>query len=94
MVVCFSTLFSDELQAGYTPAIGKRKAVPGRGQRPRNIGCPLSVWHNPLQGFGRGLATIATEQNPGASNALVLAEKRRRDEEAATSGAIVAAASS
>jgi outer membrane protein assembly factor BamB len=49
------------------------------------------MWHNPLQGFGRGLATIATEQNPGASNALVLAEKRRRDEEAAASGAVVAA---
>ena len=38
-------------------------------------------WHNPLKGFGRGLATIATEESPGGSNMLVLAEKLRRDEE-------------
>lgn len=47
------------------------------------------VWHNPLKGFGRGLVTIATERNPGGSNAPVLAEKRRRDEEAAASSAAV-----
>jgi outer membrane protein assembly factor BamB len=40
-------------------------------------------WHNPLKGFGLGLATIATEQNPGSGNAPVLAEKRRRDAQAA-----------
>jgi outer membrane protein assembly factor BamB len=48
------------------------------------------LWHNPLKGFGTGLATIATEHNPGEGNALVLAEKRRRDEAAAASSAVVA----
>ncbi len=49
-------------------------------------------WHNPLKGFGTGLATIATEATTGAVNAQVLAEKRRRDEEeAAASAGIVAA---
>ena len=43
------------------------------------------MWHNPLKGFGLGLATIATEYNPGDGNAPVLAEKRRRDEQAAAS---------
>ena len=50
-----------------------------------------ALWHNPLKGFGLGLATIATEHNPGDGNAPVLAEKRRRDEAAAASGAVVAA---
>ena len=49
------------------------------------------LWHNPLKGFGTGLAIIATERNPADGNAPVLAEKRRRDEEAAASGAVVAA---
>ena len=48
------------------------------------------MWHNPLKGFGRGLATIATSQNPEAGNALALAEKRRRDEQAAASGTVLA----
>ncbi len=51
----------------------------------------ILMWHNPLKGFGTGLATIATEHNPGGLNAPVLAEKRRRDEEAAASAAAVAA---
>src|SRR6266536_5972717 len=34
-------------------------------------------WHNPLKGFGTGLATIATEPSAGSSNAPALAEKRR-----------------
>ena len=42
-----------------------------------------ALWHNPLKGFGMGLATIATEHNPGDGNAPVLAEKRRRDAQAA-----------
>jgi hypothetical protein len=46
------------------------------------------MWHNPLKGFGTGLATIATEHKPGDGNAPVLAEKRRRDEEAASSSAV------
>jgi outer membrane protein assembly factor BamB len=49
-----------------------------------------TLWHNPLKGFGVGLAAIATEHNVGSGNAPVLAEKRRRDEEAAASGAVVA----
>ena len=49
-----------------------------------------SMWHNPLKGFGRGLATIATECNPG-SDAPVLAEKHRRDQAAAASAVVVAA---
>jgi outer membrane protein assembly factor BamB len=49
-------------------------------------------WHNPLKGFGTGLATIATESNPGGGVAAVLAEKRRQDEqEAAASGTASAA---
>ncbi len=48
-------------------------------------------WHNPLKGFGRGLATIATDACPGGANALALAQKRRRDEEAAASAGAVAA---
>ena len=51
-----------------------------------------ALWHNPLKGFGTGLATFATEQNPGSGNAPVLSDKRRRDEAAAASAAVVAAA--
>jgi outer membrane protein assembly factor BamB len=51
----------------------------------------IRMWHNPLKGFGTGLATIATEYNPGSGNAPVLAEKCRRDQEAAASAAVVAA---
>ncbi len=47
----------------------------------------IRMWHNPLKGFGTGLATIATESSPGDSNELVLAEKSRRDEAAAASSA-------
>jgi outer membrane protein assembly factor BamB len=46
-----------------------------------------ALWHNPLKGFGTGLATIATEPNLGSGNPPVLAEKRRRDEQAAASAA-------
>ena len=49
------------------------------------------LWHNPLKGFGRGLATIVTEQATDSGNAPVSAEKRRRDEQAAASTAGVAA---
>ena len=41
-------------------------------------------WHNPLKGFGLGLATIATEPNAGSGNAPALAEKQRRDAAAAS----------
>ncbi len=45
-------------------------------------------WHNTLKGFGRGLATIATEDNSRIGSAPVLAEKRLRDEQAAASAAV------
>ena len=51
-----------------------------------------ALWHNPLKGFGLGLATIATEHNPGDGNAPVLTEKRRRDEAAAASSAVAVTA--
>jgi outer membrane protein assembly factor BamB len=50
-----------------------------------------ALWHNPLKGFGLGLATIATEPDPGTANALVLAEKRRRDAAASAAAASAAA---
>src|SRR2546430_14029813 len=36
-----------------------------------------ALWHNPLKGFGIGLATIATEDSLGSGNSTVLAAKRR-----------------
>ena len=48
-------------------------------------------WHNPLKGFGRGLATIATEAHPGTGNEPVLTEKHRRDAAAAAAAASGAA---
>src|SRR5215472_1110297 len=36
------------------------------------------LWHNPLKGYGRGLASIATESNPAAASVLALAERRRQ----------------
>jgi outer membrane protein assembly factor BamB len=52
----------------------------------------IGMWHNPLKGFGRGLATIAGEQGMGVVNAPMLAEKRRRDEEAASAATVAATA--
>jgi outer membrane protein assembly factor BamB len=51
------------------------------------------LWHNPLKGFGVGLATIATEGNVESGNAALMAEKRGRDQAAvvAASVAVVAA---
>ena len=43
------------------------------------------LWHNPLKGFGTGLATIATEPSSPGGIPPVMAEKRRRDEQAAAS---------
>ena len=45
------------------------------------------LWHNRLKGHGIGLATIATENNPGSRQSAVLAEKRHRDQQAAASAA-------
>ena len=50
-----------------------------------------ALWHNQLKGFGLGLATIATDHNPGNGNALVLAEKHRRDAAASAAAASAAA---
>lgn len=49
------------------------------------------LWHNPLKGFGKGLATIATEENSRTGTALALAEKHRRDADAAASTAVAGA---
>lgn len=51
-----------------------------------------TLWHNPLKGFGTGLATIAMDPNLGSGNAPVLAEKRRRDEQAAAASTTAASA--
>lgn len=51
----------------------------------------VGMWHNPLKGFGMGLATIATQSNPGEANVPVLAEKRHRDQAAAVSAGMAAA---
>ena len=50
-----------------------------------------ALWHNPLKGFGTGLATIATEHNPGTGNAPVLIEKQRQDAAASAAAASAAA---
>jgi outer membrane protein assembly factor BamB len=44
-------------------------------------------WHNPLKGFGIGLATIAMEPNPGNDMTPVLAEKLRQVQSAGAAGA-------
>ena len=51
----------------------------------------VGMWHNPLKGYGTGLATSATERNLEDGNGPVLAEKRRQDEAAAASAGVVAA---
>ena len=50
----------------------------------------IPMWHNPLKGYGVGLATIATDYSPASDTAPVLAEKRRRDQQAAASASVVA----
>jgi outer membrane protein assembly factor BamB len=45
-------------------------------------------WHNPLKGFGWGLATIATEDTGRTGNAPALAEKRHRGEAAGSAAAV------
>jgi outer membrane protein assembly factor BamB len=49
----------------------------------------IRMWHNPLKGYGLGLATIATVRSSGDNNAAVLSEKRQRDEAASSSAAAV-----
>lgn len=43
------------------------------------------LWHNPLKGFGTGLASIATDTGARSGLSAVLAEKQRQDEAAASS---------
>jgi outer membrane protein assembly factor BamB len=43
-----------------------------------------ALWHNPLTGFGTGLATIATAAGIGSEPMAVLAEKQRQNQAAAT----------
>ena len=50
-----------------------------------------ALWHNPLKGFGTGLATIASQETQGGSNAPISAQKRRQDEQAAAAGTVAAA---
>ncbi len=45
-------------------------------------------WHNPLKGFGLGLATIACANQAAAGLTTALAEKRRQEEAAASAGAM------
>ena len=52
------------------------------GAQPQPPAC-RQTGRKPLKGFGRGLATIATERTLESSIAPALAEKHRRDEEAA-----------
>jgi hypothetical protein len=46
------------------------------------------LWHNPLKGFGRGLATIAVQDPMGSANALLMAEKGHRDDQASAAAAV------
>ena len=50
-----------------------------------------ALWHNPLKGFGLGLATIAMEHDAASGNAPLLAEKQRRDAAASAAAASAAA---
>ena len=50
------------------------------------------LWHNPLKGFGSGLATMATDSSPFGASTTVLAEKRRRDEQTRAGAAPAGAA--
>jgi outer membrane protein assembly factor BamB len=46
------------------------------------------LWHNPLKGFGTGLASIATDKGSRGGVAAVLAEKQSQDQASAASTAI------
>ena len=45
------------------------------------------LWHNPLKGFGIGLATIASETGAGSGPTAVLAENQRRGQAATSTAA-------
>jgi outer membrane protein assembly factor BamB len=44
-----------------------------------------ALWHNPLKGFGRGLASIATDNGARSGLTAVLAEKQGQDQASAAS---------
>jgi len=50
-----------------------------------------ALWHNPLKGFGTGLATLALEHTIGGGAPPVMAEKRRSDEASASASGVAAA---
>ena len=43
------------------------------------------LWHNPLKGFGTGLASIATDNGAKSGLAAVVAENQRQDQASAAS---------
>jgi hypothetical protein len=43
------------------------------------------LWHNPLKGFGTGLARIATDNGARSGLATAVAEKKRQDQASAAS---------
>jgi outer membrane protein assembly factor BamB len=49
------------------------------------------LWHNPLKGFGTGLATIATEAGAGYGPTAVNAEKQHQNQAVASTVVITAA---
>lgn len=49
------------------------------------------LWHNPLKGYGVGVATIATAAGITSAPAALFAEKRRRDQQASAAAAVAAA---
>ncbi len=51
------------------------------------------LWHNPLKGFGTGLATIAAGSDAAGSHTPALAEKRLREAQAAAAAASTTVAS-
>lgn len=51
-----------------------------------------ALWHNPLKGFGLGLATIATALNPVSGNPAAVVAKRYLDQQSEDSSASAAAA--
>jgi len=42
------------------------------------------IWHNPLKGFGLGLATMTTDATQGTANQTALAAQQAEDEAAAS----------
>ena len=48
------------------------------------------LWHNPLKGYGIGLATMAFSGASSGSRATALAQKARQDQAAAASAAVTA----